>query len=86
MWSLNKLTDDQRKELRRRGILTYRSNNSPNPPLQPETPLPISKKVAPPPPPSVCEFPLDLTPADDIQLNINVANMFIKLNMIVRVT
>jgi hypothetical protein len=42
--------------------------------------------VAPPPPPPVCELLPNPTPIDDIQLNIDVANMFGKLNMKVLVT
>jgi hypothetical protein len=51
LWALNKLTDDQKKELRRREILTYRRKNASAPPSQPDTPLPSAEKVAPPPPP-----------------------------------
>jgi hypothetical protein len=42
--------------------------------------------VAPPPPPSISELLPKPTPKEDIQLNIDVANMFGKLNMMVRVT
>jgi hypothetical protein len=80
------LTDDQRKELRRREILTYRRKNSPTPSSQPDTPLPPAEKVAPPPPPPVCELLPKTTPTVDIQLNIDVANMFGKLNMTVPMT
>jgi hypothetical protein len=83
--ALNKLTDDQKKELRRREILTCRRKNASAPPLQPDTPLPIVEKVVPQPPPPVCEFLLKPTPTDYIQLNIDVANMFGKLNMTVPV-
>jgi hypothetical protein len=37
--------------------------------------------VAPPPPPLVCKLLPKSTPIDDIQLNIDVASMFGKLNM-----
>jgi hypothetical protein len=77
------LTDDQKKELRRREILTYKRKNSSAPPSQTNTLLPSAEKVAPPP---VCEFLPKLTPTDDIQLNIYVANMFGKLNMAFPVT
>jgi hypothetical protein len=80
------LTDDQKKELKRREILVYRRKNASAPPSQPDTPLPPAEKVAPPPPPPVCELLPKPTPADDIQLNIDVANMFGKLNMTVPVT
>jgi hypothetical protein len=87
LWALNKLTDDQKKELRRREILTYtRRKNASAPPSQPDTPLPSAEKVAPPPPPPVCELLPKPTPTDDIQLNIDVASMFGKLNMTVPVT
>jgi hypothetical protein len=42
--------------------------------------------VAPPPPPTICEFLPKPTSIDDIQLNIDVANMFGRLNMTVPVT
>ena len=42
--------------------------------------------MAPPPPPSVCEFLPKPTPTYDIQLNIDVASMFRKMNMMVPVT
>jgi hypothetical protein len=80
---LSKLTDDQKKEPRRREILTYRIKNASAPPSQPNTPLPSPEKVAPLP---ICEFLPKPTPAYDIQLNIDVANMFGKLNMTVPVT
>jgi hypothetical protein len=41
--------------------------------------------VAPPPPPPVCELLPKSTPVDDIQLNIDVENMFVKMNMMVPV-
>jgi hypothetical protein len=84
---LNQLTDDQKKELRRREYLTYtRRNKASAPPSQPDTPLPSAEKVAPPPPPLVHELLPKPTPADEIQLNIDVASMFGKLNMTVPVT
>jgi hypothetical protein len=84
---LNQLTNDQKKELRRREYLTYtRRNKASAPPSQPDTPLPSTEKVAPPPPPPVREFLPKPTPADDIQLNVDVASMFGKLNMTVPVT
>jgi hypothetical protein len=64
------------KELRRREILTYKIKNAAAPPLQHDTPLSTTEKVAPPPPPLVCEFLSKPTPIDDIQFNIDVANMF----------
>jgi hypothetical protein len=83
---LNQLTNDQKKELRRREYLTYtRRNKASSPPSQPDTPLPSVEKVAPPPPPLVHEFLPNPTPADEIQLNIDVASMFGKLNMMVLV-
>jgi hypothetical protein len=84
--ALSKLTDDQNKELRRREILTYKRKNSPAPLSQPNTSLPPVEKAAPPYPSSLCELFTNLTPTDDIQLNIDVANMFGKLNMTVLVT
>jgi hypothetical protein len=42
--------------------------------------------VAPPPPPLVCDLVPNQTPIDEIQLNIDVARMFVKLNMTVVVT
>jgi hypothetical protein len=84
--ALNKLTDDQKKELSRREILTYKRKNSSAPPLQLDTRLPAEEKVSPPNSPFVCEFLPKPTPIDEIQLNIDVANMFGKLNMMVPVT
>jgi len=78
------LTDDQKNELRRE-ILTYRRKNASTPSSQPNTPLPSVEKLAPPPPPLVCELLPKPTPTDDIHLNIDVANMFGKLNMMVPV-
>jgi hypothetical protein len=78
--ALSKLTDDQKKESRRE-ILTYKRKNALAPPSQADTPLPLAIKVATPPPPSVCELLLKPTSTDDIQLNIDVENMFGKLNM-----
>ena len=84
---MNKFTNDQKKGLRRRENLTYtRRNKSSAPPSQPDTPLPLVENVAPPPPPLVCELLPKPTPADDIQLNIDVASMFGKLNMTVPMT
>jgi hypothetical protein len=42
--------------------------------------------MAPPPPPLVCKLIPKPTPIDDIKLNIDVASMFGKLNMMVPVT
>jgi hypothetical protein len=56
--------------------------NRSTPPSQPNAPLPSAEKVAPPP---VCELIHEPTPTYDIQLNIDVANMFGKLNMMVLV-
>jgi hypothetical protein len=83
---LNKLIDDQKKELRRRDIITYRRENYLSPLSQPDTLLPSIEKVAPPRPPSVCEFIPKPTTKYDIQLNIDVARMFGKINMMVPVT
>jgi hypothetical protein len=86
IWALSKLTDDQRKDLKRREILVYKRKNASAPSSQPNAPLPPAKKVAPRPPLPVCELLPKPTPADDVQLNIDVANMFGKLNMTVPVT
>jgi hypothetical protein len=87
LWALNQLTDNQRKELRKREYLTYnRRNKASSPPSQPTTPPPSTEKVVPPLPPAVHELLPKPTPADEIQLNINVAAMFGKLNMTVSVT
>jgi hypothetical protein len=67
-------------------IITYRRKNASAPPSQLDTPLPPTEKVAPPPPLPVCEFLPKRTSTDDIQLNIDVANMFGKMNMTVPVT
>jgi hypothetical protein len=81
------LTDDQRKELRKREYLTYtRRNKSSSPPSQPTSPPPSIEKVVPPLPPPVHELLPKPTPTDEIQLNIDVATMFGKLNMMVPVT
>jgi hypothetical protein len=92
---LNQLIEDQRKELRKKEILTYdRRNKTSNPLPQPPTPphpevgspLPYTNKVVPPPPPPVLELLLEPTSAEeDIQLNIDVSAMFGKLNMVVPV-
>jgi hypothetical protein len=51
LWALNQLTDDQRKEIRKREYFTYtRINKASSPPSQPATPPPSAKKVVPPPP------------------------------------
>jgi hypothetical protein len=86
--ALNKfLTDDQKKELSRREIMTYtRRNKASASPSQTDTPLPSPEKVAPPPPPPICELLPKPTPINDIQLKIDVASMFGKLNMTVPVT
>jgi hypothetical protein len=42
--------------------------------------------VAPPPLPTICELLPKTTPTEEIQLNIGVASMFGKLNMMVPVT
>jgi hypothetical protein len=72
--------------LRTREILTYIRKNVSAPPSQPNTPLPSVVNVASPPPPSVCELLPKTTPTYDIQLNIDVANVFGKLNMTVPMT
>jgi hypothetical protein len=59
--------------------------NRSTPPSQPNTPLPSADKVAPPPPSPVCDLIHEPNPTYDIQLNIDVANMFGKLNMTVPV-
>jgi hypothetical protein len=67
--------------------LTYTGRNKAStPPSHPNTPLPSAEKVAPPPPPPVHELFPKPTPTDEIQLNIDVASMFGKLNMTVPVT
>jgi hypothetical protein len=78
------LTNDQKKELRRREIMTYTRINKASTPLS--QPLPSAEKVAPPLPPPICEFLPKPTPTNNIKLNIDVAHMFIKLNMTVPVT
>jgi hypothetical protein len=80
------LTYDQKNELRRTEILTYRRKNSSTPPSHPNNPLPSAENVVPPPPPSVREFPPKTIPTYVIQLNIDVTTMFGKLNMTVPVT
>jgi hypothetical protein len=87
LWALNQLTDNQRKELRKREYLTYtRRNKASAPPSQPTTPPPSTEKVVPPLPPPVHELLPKPTPTDEIQLNIDIATMFGKLNMTVPVT
>jgi hypothetical protein len=67
--------------------LTYtRRNKTSAPPSQPTTPPPSTEKVVPPPPPPVHELLPKPTPIDEIQLNIEVAAMFGKLNITVPVT
>jgi hypothetical protein len=67
LWTLNRLTNDQKKELRKREYLTYtRKNKASAPPSQPNTPLPSTEKVAPPPPPPVHEMLPKPNPIDDI--------------------
>jgi hypothetical protein len=81
------LTDDQRKELKKREYLTYtRINKASTPPSQLSTPPPLAEKVVPPPPPIVHEFLPKTTPTNEIQLNIDVATMFGKFNMTASVT
>jgi len=64
---LNQLTDDQRKELRKREYLTYtRRNKASTPPTQPTTPPPSTEKVVPPLPPPVHEFLPKPTPTKDV--------------------
>jgi hypothetical protein len=91
---LNQLTDDQRKELRKREFLTYtRRNKSLVPPSQPSPPphpeattlSPSIEKVISPLPPSIHEL-LPNPTEDEIQLNIDVATMFGKLNKMVPVS
>jgi hypothetical protein len=58
--ALNRLTDDRKKELRRRQYLNYtRRNEVSAPPPQPDTPLPSAEKVAPPPPPPFLQVPIE---------------------------
>jgi hypothetical protein len=95
LWVLNLLTDDQRKELRKREFLTYTRRNKasvpssqPSTPPQPEetTPSPSTEKVVLPLPPLVHELLPKTTPTENkIQLNIDVATMFGKFNMTVPV-
>jgi hypothetical protein len=81
------LTNDQRKELKKREYLTYtRRNKASAPPSQHATPPPSAEKVVPPPPPPIHELLPNPTPTNEIQLNINVATMFGKLNMTIPVT
>jgi hypothetical protein len=90
------LTDDQRKELRKREFLAYtRRNKASIPSSQPSTlpqpgeisPPPSTKKVVPPLSPLVHELLLNPTSTkDEIQLNIYVVSMFGKLNMMVPIT
>jgi hypothetical protein len=81
------LIDDQRKELRKREYLTYTRRNKSLAPLSQPTASPQSiEKVVPPLPPPVHELLPNLNPTkDEIQLNIDVATMFGKLNMTVPV-
>jgi hypothetical protein len=74
LWAVSKLIDDQKKELRRREILTYKRKNVSSPPSQPNTPLPSAEKVAPPPPPLVCELIPMPTPTNDILLQTCLEN------------
>jgi hypothetical protein len=81
------LTDDHRKDLKKREYLIYtRRNKSPAPPSQPVTPPPSTEKVVPPPPLPLHEFLPKPVPTYEIQLNIDVPTMFGKLNMTVLVT
>jgi hypothetical protein len=60
IWALNRLTNYQKKELRRRQYLNYiRRNEVSSPPPQRDTPLPSTEKVAPPPPPPVLHVPTE---------------------------
>jgi hypothetical protein len=80
--ALNQLTVDQKKELRRREYLIYTIRNKASaPPSQPDTPLSSAEKVAPPLPPPLHELLPKTTPTYEIQLNIDVASMFGKMNM-----
>jgi hypothetical protein len=73
------LTNNQRKELRQREYLTYTRINKALAP-------PYAEKVVPPLPPLVHELLPKQTPTkDEIQLNIDIAAMFGKLNMMVLV-
>jgi hypothetical protein len=90
------LTDDQRKEPRKREFLTYTRINKASIPLsQPFAPphpkaigLPssIEKVVSPLPPPVHELLPNSTRTEDEIQLNIDVASMFGRRNMTVLVT
>jgi hypothetical protein len=87
LWALNQLTVDQKKEFRRREYLTYtRRNKASAPPSQCDTPIPSEKKVSTPLPPPLHELLPKPTSTDEIQLNIDVAAMFRKMNMTVPVT
>jgi hypothetical protein len=80
------LIDDQRKELREREHLTYtRRNKSLAHPSQPATPPPSIEKVVQPPPTPLHELLPNPSPTNEIQLNIDVAAIFGKLNMMVLV-
>jgi hypothetical protein len=84
---LNQLIGDQKKELRRREFFTYtRINQDSSPPSHLATHLPSAEKVSPPPPPLVHELLPKTNPTYEIQLNIDVAAMFGKMNMMVLVT
>jgi hypothetical protein len=86
LWALSKLTGDQKNKLKRRENLIYTVKNASTPSSHLHTHVPPAEKMAPPLPPPVCELLPNPTPTDDIQLNIDVANMFGKLNMKVPVT
>jgi hypothetical protein len=67
--------------------MTYtRRNIASSSPSNHDTPLSLTKNLAPPPPPPICELLPKTTPTYDFQLNIDVAIMFGKLNMMVLVT
>jgi hypothetical protein len=81
------LIGNQRKELRKREYLKYnKRNKSSAPPSQPTSPPPSIENVVPPLPPPVHELLPKPTLTDEIQLNIDIATMFRKLNMTVLVT
>jgi len=92
---LNQLTEDQRKELRKKEVLTYARRNKASVPLlqlstplhlEVEVPLPSTKKVVPPPSPPIRELlPKPTSTKEEIQLNIDMSAMFGKLNIIVLV-
>ena len=88
LWALNQLTDDHKKELKKREYLTYtrRNKHALAPPSELATPPSSAKKVVPPPSPPIRELlPKPTSTKEEIQLNIDMSAMFGKLNIIVLV-